>query len=121
MANISLTDDQMQGLVAGVITSQMTGEQRDKIITDAITVLLTPKKEHYGQTKASPLAECFERAVYAHAGVACKKYLDEHPEVQTQIDSVIADAFKKALVSDRDAVVAKVADAVSTAMYEKGR
>lgn len=43
MSAINLTDDQMWGLLANVIKEQMAGEQRDKLITDAISNLLVPQ------------------------------------------------------------------------------
>ena len=121
MASINMTDEQMQAIVAGVITAHLSGEERDRLISAAIASLLDPNKGGSLYNRKPPLAECFERAVYAYAETSCKAFIESHPEVQHQIDEVVAAGFKKALVSDREATINKVASAVSDALYAKAR
>lgn len=122
MPGINLTDDDMRGLLAGVISSNLTSDQRDKLITDAIKGLLEAQKDSYGRAeKPSKLAEIFGNAVYLWANIACKEYITNNKEIQDQITSIIADGYKKALIDNRDQTVEAVAQAISKSLDCHGK
>ncbi len=114
--NLNLNDEQLQSVLATAVMSLISPENRESLIKEAVASLLkVPEKQLYGNTPKAPLQEAFGHATYQVALKIAAETL-ENPEYRTLIDSVIADGLKKALVTDREDTVSKVAHAFSEAI-----
>lgn len=114
---LSLDDDTIRGLVSEGIIAQLSGEQREKIIGEALSSILKPGPSSYGRTEPSPLQLAFNMAVNNVAQRIAVELIEEDPELRTRIKAQVLagvenlltnDSLKWALSNVLDAAVRKV-------------
>lgn len=111
--NLSLSDSQLKEVVAAAIVAQLTPENREKLIAEAIKNLISPDSSKFsGGT--SPLQEAFKYAIQATARELIEKRLAEDDTVKTALNAIITDALKAVLTTNREKAVEKMADSLST-------
>lgn len=112
--DLRLNPEQFEQLVSAVIMQQLTPEQREEILKNAITHLLT-KNEGYARGRVSPLQEAFNAAIGNVAHRFAREWLEAQPDVQQQITGLVAEAYQQALSGDRAAMVDRIAVQMSKA------
>jgi hypothetical protein len=78
--DIKFDDAQLKTLVAEGILANLTGDQRESIISQALAVLLEPTKGNYGAAGPSPLQSAFTAAVSRLSLQLATEMVDENPE-----------------------------------------
>lgn len=114
MANINLPEDQMQQIVSAAILQTVTAENRDILIKDAITRLITPESSGYGK-KLSLLQIAFNNAIHAQAEKIIADTLDTDEQIKTLIKDIVTEAFDKAFNSEkRESLILSMASSIAS-------
>lgn len=118
--NVNLSEDEARAIAADAFTKAMTPEKRDELIRAAIVNIITPKDN--GRFSSTPnksiLQEAFERAVNDYAREWCKNWILNDPECKAQLEDVVRAGWVKALVTDRESTVNKIAVAMSESLWK---
>lgn len=80
-----------------LLLESLSSEDREKLLTTALTNVLTPKKDPrgYGYPELSPLQDAFNEAAKISAVRIVKEFFDR-PEVVEKMRQAVADACNKA-------------------------
>lgn len=114
--DLRLNPEQFEQLVSAVIMQQLTPEQREEILKNAITHLLTKRPESpYSSHKVSPLQEAFNTAIGNLAYRFAREWLEAQPNAQQQITDLVAEAYQQAMRGDRATMVDRIAAQMSKA------
>jgi uncharacterized membrane-anchored protein YjiN (DUF445 family) len=116
--DLRVNDDAMKSLVAKAIMDSLTQENREKLITDAITQTLTkPEGGNSYAPKRSPLQQAFDNAVETEARKYAAQVVSEDETFKARIRQLFADVADK-LFSDamRGEIVDGIAGTVSRAL-----
>ena len=100
MANLNLPDDQMREIVSAAILQTVTAENRDALITAAISSLLKPNSSGFG-AKESPLQAAFNSAIHQKAKQIVTEMLDADEQIKTALENIIISAAKKAFSAEK--------------------
>jgi hypothetical protein len=118
---LDITEAGLKDLVAEALLKTMDEGARDAIIKDAITYLTTEGRGSSYQKTPSPLVEAFRNAIYSAASDLARTYIMNDPEILAQVQSVMVDAFEKVFVTDREAVVDRVAESLRKSFGPESR
>lgn len=112
--DVRVDGDQFGSLIGAAVLSQITGENRDKILKEAIQDLLSVKATGYG-VASSPMQKAFNNAVESYARQFIEKQLESDTELSQHLQSVVTEAVKKVFVDAeaRDKLVNKIANAIT--------
>lgn len=119
-AVFTLPVDSIKHLVAEGILAQLSGEQKEAIITEALTFLLKPVREHglYGARERSPLQNAFEMATLKVANDIARELIEENPEIRQRIKDTIHDSIGLVL-AERNVFSNAISNAIDTALRDK--
>jgi hypothetical protein len=88
----------LQAATAKLLLDSMSAEDKDALLSKALTTVLTPARSAYS-SEATPLQAAFDHA----AKVAAAKQVGEYfqtPEVQARVKVFVAEAMEKAFTDD---------------------
>jgi len=108
------------GAIVGTsVMRAITDENRDVLVKEAITHLLTPEKHSaYGPSR-TPLQEAFDTALAQKAREFVRAELDG--EIGEKVREIVQESIVKAFDSERrDALVGNIADAIVKAFRVDG-
>lgn len=118
MDSIKIPADALNGLVARAIFDSIGPEQRDALITSAITKLIEPRKDSYGRTEASPLQEAFERAIGVATNRVVNEVLESDEQLKSKLREVVSDKLRD-LLDDNYSLQRVVSEALADAILRK--
>jgi hypothetical protein len=109
---LDMPSDQFGALVGAAILQTVTQENRDVLIQEAVTHLLTTDKSYsYGGRQRSPLQNAFDYAVEQKAKEVIGQTLDG--VLSEKVKEVVEEALVKAFAEERkDKLVQNIADAI---------
>jgi hypothetical protein len=115
---MEIPNDVMQQMVAKAIFETMTPEQREALVSGAITHLLTkpPKDQRIGgPAPRSPLQEAFEMAVYKLAREMSIDMIANDEGVRTKVKGLFTDVMDKVFDNEdvREKIATKMAEGMS--------
>lgn len=94
MTSIQLPADAVRDMVAHAIIEGIDAATREKMLTDAVTSILTSTgADRYGRTTPSPLAAAFETAVQAAVHTEARRMVEESPEAQAAIKRAVGESI----------------------------
>jgi hypothetical protein len=114
--DLKLSDEQLNGVIAGAVLQAMTPEARQELLAKAVGSLLTPKKESWQKDAKSPLQEAFERAVFSVAHDVCREELKNDTVVREKVRGMVVAAVEKAMLNQEKIVenlAARLSDLLS--------
>lgn len=96
---VDIPEEQWGAMVGAAVMSAITDENRDTLVKEAITHLLTPEKNHtYGRNR-SPLQQAFDCAVANEARKCVADQLDS--ELGGKVSQIVQEAIAKAFADER--------------------
>ena len=112
-----------EAMVSKAIFDSLTKEDRDKLVTDAISTLIHEKpKESYGSRRyKSHLAEIFDQCVFTVAREVVNEELRK-PETRTLLAGAVQAAMIKALdpeSADYQQLISTLAGAIGSAWVDR--
>lgn len=100
---IELDSDVIRQAVAESVMLSLGPEQREKIIADAVTELLSSgEKDHYGRQQPAPVFRIFKSAVEHQAAEIARSQLAVGAPMGDKLAEVVRDALQALLVDDAD-------------------
>lgn len=115
MGSLSITDAQLQQIVAGAVVAHLDEQQRAGVLTDAVKQILTETRGGYGSKPR--IVEAFESAVTNAATAAARAEL-EKPENQQMLADLVAEGVRKSL-ERRDEIVSRIAAAITRGFEQR--
>lgn len=114
---LDLSDSaELQKVVAAAIVQTVDANKRDALVATAIEHLIAPPKDRGYGAPPSPLECAFRDAVTAFARRESVALLEGDEALKGTIRSLLAEAAERAFVTNRDATVANMAEALVRGM-----
>lgn len=116
---IKMDDDAMKAVVSRAILDQLDSAKRDQILEQAVTTLLTARKDPTGWSakETTPLQQAFDQAVRSVAMDAVTETLNANPQFKERIRSLVADALAAVMdESDQSDLREKLGAAIGTSV-----
>ena len=104
MANeikIDFPEDSLKELVAGWVMNQMSSEQKERVLAQAMAYLLTPKKESYQTVAISPLEHAFTNACSQVMHQVAKEMILDNEEIRSKIATKLGEGLMAWLDEDK--------------------
>lgn len=116
--DIKVDNDEMNAIVAKAVVDSLTPERREKLITQAVTKMLSANPGGpYDRDKRSDLQKVFDDAVYSAATKYARETLLDNADFQVNIESLFADAAKKLFAQEhRDDLTSGIAEFIRKAL-----
>jgi hypothetical protein len=117
--DLRIDDAAMKAMVAKSIVDSLTGEAREKLITDAIQSLLAAPRDgsNYYGSKISPLQQAFNSAVEQEARKYAADAISNDPVFKEQIAKLFADVAAKLFDEEnRGVMVSNIANVIQRAL-----
>lgn len=113
---LKVDEQTMQSLVAKAMFDSMTSEQRDKLVTNAITSLLATPSSQYDKTPA--IQRLFNEQVEAAARNIARERLATDESFKASVMRIFGDAAAKCFGDGerRDKIIEALADAMRKAI-----
>lgn len=101
---IKLDAEAMAAVASTAIFEQMSEENRNLVLQQALQHLLSPmKQERYSSTPPkSPLQEAFELAIRQAAFTAVKEKIENDPELQAKIQELLGPLINSAMSAEAE-------------------
>jgi predicted NAD-dependent protein-ADP-ribosyltransferase YbiA (DUF1768 family) len=116
---IKLDAAQIQGFVEQAIMAQIGEEQRNAVIAQAVTALLTPRESILGYRKtATPLQDAFDNAVRMVAFKAAQDLIENESEARAQILKMVSTPIAEICKGEYDGLADRIGEAVGQAVTE---
>lgn len=120
--NLKLDENSLKQLAAESILAQLSDENRQDILKQAVSYLLTPKESRgYGSSGKTPLQESFETEIGRLSMHVAAEVLGEMPEVKEKLKTMMVEAVERAFEQNRETTVGRLADALVSAMVREDR
>ena len=120
MSHIQIPEDAIRSVVAQAIMESITPKVREKILTDAVAVILVEAKPGQGWTAGkSPLALAFENAVSAAVHTVAREMVAENPEAQAAIRRHVGEAIAALCSDNYDGLPELIGDAIGKWLRER--
>lgn len=100
---IEFPQDGLKEMIGGWVIQQMTGEQKEKILAQAIDYLLTPKKESWQQVATSPLQDAYTIACRSVMNEVARELIQDDPEIRERIKGKMGEGLLAWLEGDGEA------------------
>jgi len=100
------------------IYAALDQQKKDTLIKEALAFLLEPNRTGYG-TRDSPLMDCFREEARKYAHEACIKYIAEHEEFRTAIDTAIVEGYKRFLTTFGEKLYDKIGEHIADALSKR--
>lgn len=113
--NVNVDPAAMQALVTKALFEGMTQEQKDSLITQALTALMTSsvRKNHWDPQPLSPLQEAFNNAASVIARQVAIRRLETDEQFKASVEQLFTDLGKKLFASEfREKLIERLANAV---------
>lgn len=107
---LDLNDEQLKAVISGAIVAHLSPESREKLIADAVKAAMVPDQ----YDKKTPLMRAFAYSVEQIASHLVTEKLENNAEFRQRLDSMIEDAIKKSLDTDREKIVGQMASAITS-------
>lgn len=113
---MQLDETTLKSIVAKAIFDGITPENREKLLSEAITSLLTaPPPGRYGETqRPSPLASIFENEVSNLAREAVRERFKTDPAVKEMVSALVTKSI--AAMAENDDVSSGIANLIAAAL-----
>ena len=121
MASIEVSDEKLKELTDAIVLSMFSGEERTKIVTDAIKDLLTKEvTKGYGKNekKISRFEEILERSLERMVYKRIEAYW-ESDEGKELIDTLVDKAIARIKETGPDSVYYAMADGIRAAIEKR--
>jgi hypothetical protein len=110
---IKLDPGSIQGIVEQAILSQLSAEQREKVLAQAVTALMTPQESSMGYRKTStPLQEAFDTAVRQVAATEVRKIIEEDSEARQKILELVGVSIAEVCKGNYDGLPERIGEAI---------
>jgi hypothetical protein len=94
MADFSINDEQLQGILAQHILDSIGPETRDRLVQDALSFLMTAQEDPYNRKKLpSPLAAAFQKEVTKVAEDVVRQIIGTD-KIKAQVEDAIQTVVK---------------------------
>lgn len=97
--NIDIPQEQWAAIVGSAVMQSITDENRDTLIKEAVTHLLTPQKHSAFGRQRTPLQEAFDLALQQKATEYIREQFEG--ELGEQVKTLVQEAVVKAFESER--------------------
>lgn len=116
--NVSMTLDQSALAVgfASLILKELEEDQRDRIITEAITHVIQPSDQGYGRTGPSILQQAFNQAIATLTHKVATEIVATDPAFVEAVTREVREAVND-VIENRSDLRAKVAQALTEAVW----
>lgn len=103
MANIQINDESIRAAVSAAILQQLnTDNNRDAILQQAVTYLITPPADTYGRTKPTPLQVAMNEAVARVVHRVANELIEQDEALGANIRDIATSALSKLTDADWD-------------------
>jgi hypothetical protein len=113
----TLTDEQMRQTLGAALLANMTGEEKDRVIAQAIEYLTTPEKSGFGSARKSPMQIAFNNAMEQATFVWAREFIQNDPAILGAVNKVLAESTK-ALIEEREDFLRVVTNGLGRAIAE---
>lgn len=117
--SVTIDKEAVDEFVAAAIMNQITQEQRDKVIAQAVEGLMRKTTSGYGQyDRRTVLQVAFDGA----AAVAARQIVEkefEKPEVQAAISEILSPLIMKLCEGDYDGLADRIGEGVASWLRER--
>lgn len=112
---VKVDGEQLGTLIGAAVLSQITGENRDKILKEAIQDLLVTRSGGLYSQPSSKMQQAFNNAVENYARHFVEQHLQSDNELSKSLQSVITDAVVRVFMDSesREKLVNKIANAIT--------
>ncbi len=90
---IEFNEDGLKDLVSGWVIQQMSGEQREAVLANAVKYLITQPKDNYGRAGNSPLELAFNIAIERVMRDIATDMIENDPEVRAKLTTLLGETF----------------------------
>ena len=117
MSSISLDSDALKAVIAQEILKTITPEDREKLMAQALVMLMSTEKDYNGRPKGSPLEQAFNEQARIALNRMAREMLEADETFNANCRSMIVDVSNRIFDSEiRDSVVTKIVDTIVTVM-----
>lgn len=105
MIKIDFPQEKLQALVEGWVMEQMTAEQKESILAQAVTYLMTPppQNQYDRSPQRSPIQVAFDQAVNQTIHKIAREMIENSPVVQAKCRQMIGEAVETFFTHEWDA------------------
>ncbi len=122
MTSINISDVQMQAIIAKSIMDNITPENRDEIMRNALAEIMTPTKDAYNRSKNSPLQQAFVNAAENVANKIASEKLEADDSFKAEIEKLFNEVSRRLFADEvREILIDKICGAVKDGLSERYR
>jgi hypothetical protein len=112
---LKFNSEQFGELVGAAVMAQISGENRDAILKEAICELLTPQSGGGYSKASSPMQRAFNQAVEQYARKFVADQLESNTDMSQQLHSVVIEAVSRVFNNpeSRESLVGKISTAIA--------
>lgn len=122
MTSINISDVQMQAIIAKSIMDNITPENRDEIMRNALAEIMTPPKDPYNRSKNSPLQQAFVNAAENVANKIAREKLEADDLFKAEIEKLFNEVSRRLFADEvREVLIDKICSAVKDGLSERYR
>lgn len=110
---LKLNEEKIKELLSGAILKELGENQRDVLIAQSISYLLSEQKrgEGYYAEKFIPLHEAFNKAVKCVANKVVLEYVENNEEIKQKIKDLFAEGAEQLFTKHREKILEAMAEA----------
>ena len=102
MTNIQINDESIRSAVSAAILQQLNTDNRDAILQQAVTYLITPPKDIYGRAQPTPLQVAMNEAVARVVHRVANELIEQDEALKANIRDIATSALSKLTDADWD-------------------
>ena len=113
--DVRVDADKFGELIGAAVLTQITGENRDKILKEAIQDLLVSRSGGAYSQPSSKMQQAFNLAVECYARKFVEQQLETDTDLSQKLQSVVMDSVSKVFIDTeaREKLVNKIANAIT--------
>lgn len=117
MADLRVDDEAMKALIAKSIIDNLTPEYQEKLLSNAVTYLLTKNPDGY--SRRAPIQQAFDDAVVRVSEQYARDLLANDEAFQAKIKQLFADVSEKLFLADkREELISNICSLITHALHK---
>lgn len=118
---IELSEENLKSVVSEAIMNSLSLEQRNVLIQNAISYLLTPTSNSLYDQKKSPMQEAFNNAISQVAREVVTEEMKSNSEIKLKIKELMANAIEKMFEPEaQNAIISNIQESFRNA-FDRSR
>lgn len=113
---LKVGDEQLKSIVSEAIMRSIDEKQREALIQGALTALLTENQNGTWGNRSTPIQDAFNGAVREVAVATAREMLQKDERIIDQIKGMVTEACQRVFVEQREKVIYRIAEGISSAM-----